>query len=617
MWTTTVTLAAGMTIPAMAGSDSGSEPTPSTPSEPTPSTASDRSGRGSKKNDGVGVKVSFVPIPMLRFDQGRGIINMGPIALVAGRAGKTKSQILTKKISQDIHQSHKSEYCPDSQRIVLTPASKCDRYKVVDHRKHAFGLGVGVVANITGGGAAGGLFSFGGAALPMYGKSVTAERFVRSYKKAKNLDKPYIPKSADEVKKWAIGDSLSYTTQGGIMLFAGAQFAGAGAFMPVHIKGDWGVFLQKLSKREFLYSIHRLKTISASLLIGHTLLGRVGPDVGASLKKTYSFKLDIKHPKAREQFRRLMRGRLTDAQKLANDPEAKFLYPFKRLRRVNKSIGLKARYGFPVVLRKIWAIKRSSSDTTEHSFEDDRDVKVHEVTVDRFSTMRQMRNIFKKENRNHKFKHSARHQIARGSTRDDHSRKSKYAEIIWSYSNDVARKKNLTKAMHRIKSFTGLTGQVDVQWDGEDSLGYLGIYFKLPLYLESLKYLHRFLDSDHGEDEMLMRGSQQINTYFEDRNDPGELCSSSLLKKHCVSGYRKDTRSAIESLHRNLNRFFAEGHELKETAKILSNIASDISKTPFVMQTVINLSKRHFVASYRVNGEKFRPVDVRIMLARP
>lgn len=599
--------------------------TPSEPTDQTDSNGDDPSDVDDR--DDTKFTISIIPIPFLRLDQGRDIINLGPgyecPPKTKGCYGDQQTvQVLDLKKDpyqqnggKGYQQNHFLNNQTNGEGHVLIEAQPGDRYRVVERRHRAFGLGVAVSVGLAGAGAAGAPFSFGGGALPIFGKGVISERYVSSYDEAKNLPAPYIPKSADEVDYWADGDSISYRTEGGVALFAGAQYAGVGVGVPVYIKGEWGVYLQKLSKNHFLYSIHRIRMIHASALFG-TVFAKVGPHVMAKVKKTYSFKLDLSHNEAREQFKKLMRGSLSQAQKLADDPDAGFIQNFKNIRYSDKGIGYRAILGFPIFIRRIWAMNNVDSKTHEYSFDDDKDARVYEHIYDKYNTFRHIRNFFKKENRHKKFKHSNRHRIATGQVRVQTETSREYkGEIGWSYTNDVADKKNLKGALKRLKRFTGLSDEIDLDWKGDKRLGFVGLFFKLSLDRESLKFLHTQLSSRSAH--LLEEGNIIVDDYFKVKKDPAKLCSKKVFKSHCVQSYKRRTQQALGKVKKKLDRFFKNAHSSKTEARLIAKVARYISSTPFALQTVMGSSRRYFQASYRVNGEKFRPIDAKIMLAKP
>lgn len=580
-------------------------------------------GSGDDGNSGSGADgtdVTIIPIPYLNMDQGRQIINIGPMEIVAAKPlvkalpGKSDPVAIIAKpiIDADFSKSIIFDQTMKNDGIELINHDSHDRYKVVDHRDFIAGLGIAVNVGVVGG-AAGSPFGVGGAALPIFGRSVTAERFVASHHDAKKLPKPYIPKKAKEVDKWAIGDSLSYKTKGGIYLVAGAQYAATGVFVPLQLEGDWGVFLQKISETEYIYSIKRLALINASILFGNILFGKAGPNIMKQIQKTYSFKLDLSEKKARKQFRRLMRGRLARAQKLANDPEVTYIQNFKKMRHVTRSIGLRARYGFPIVLQRSWGIKKSAEKISEFSYETQNKKYIYEHSYDKYGQLKHLRNILKKKNRHHKFRHSARHKMAIGRITEG-SPESMMGEITWTYSNDVARKRNLSRSLKRLKHFTGLGDKLHVKWNGDKYMGFLALQFKLPIDKAALEFLYEKL-SDPRELKALQESSDTLlANYFASKDDPSHLCRFKRFRKACVARFKSRTHRGVHHLSKELKTLFAKDHSPKETAKIVSNISRYMSYSPFVLQSVMKLSSFHFIAKYRLNGEKFRPVDRTIVL---
>jgi hypothetical protein len=182
--------------------------------------------------------------------------------------------------------------------------------------------------------------------------------------------------------------------------------------------------------------------------------------------------------------------------------------------------------------------------------------------------------------------------------------------MTWEYSNDGARARSFEKGMQRLYHFTGMRDKLEKIWTGEKRMGYFGIQFQLNTDGKKLKHLAN--GTTFANRLIVFRGNEIIKDYFEVKGDPSGLCKKKLVSfKHCVEKFRKDTTHALMSLQEKVSEFSEENWKNESEAMgQLVDIGNLVFETPFTLQTVLQYLPGAFDLTYRVEGQKFKPVNL-------
>lgn len=517
------------------------------------------------------------------YDSGRKIINLGPI----------NSDLKTYQ---------------QSKQIILQNSEESNFYKVIDNRKSL--LRISIVRTVYGNMFAGIVAGI----IPSFGRRVHAQRYVNSYEEAKFLPKPSIPMFVEEFDAWQIGDQVSYTTEGGVMLLAGAHELGTGvAILPLGVEGEWRIQLHKISKNHVIYSIERERTIGARAFVGNVFT-HLSIHYLKNVAKSYAFKLDISHPDIKERYQELIRGRLIPTQKLAMSPDVSYIESIQMT--VDKKLTKRTRvtFGIPMIVKKVWSNDRLKDKSLSYYYLDNENRLIYERAVDKHKFFQRIRNVFNKEKRKHLHKHTHLHQLVIAQIKNAPDSKDiveeARGEILWSYTNDVAKKQDFERAIYRLKHFSGFDDLVDMQMGEIDKLGYVGIFYSLPFGADSLASLHAALAK--GSLDLATQCDSLIDDYFKHNNNLN-MCrnKSGELILDCVAYHKDIANKSLKKLqeysYQYVLNYQNSRYESKPLAKLLVKTGRVIAQSPFVMQTLMRLMPEHFKAEYRVEGEKFIP----------
>ena len=531
-----------------------------------------------------------IPTPYLDLDRGRKIINISDPALMV--------------------QQQQSRRRRQTNRVELTPSQDGDRFKVVDSTKTIGGIGVSEIMSF-----AGVLHSvpfmgvvFG--ALPMYGRSGYSERHVASEAEGEALPRAYIPKNADELDLWAIEDLVQYKTEGGVAIFAGVQYFGHGALVPLVLRGEWGVSIKRIDADRFLLAIERNRVAEIKTIVGNLLVnGNMG--YLKNVKKIYTFVLDMSDPEARDMYPSFVKGHLSRLQEAVKDGKP-WIQEAEGIKEkgTKKSVGFRA--GIPLIAHATW--EASYKDETSGQIDENPDS--FEKSVEKQSNLTHLQNVFKKPNRYRAYKHVHKGTkiLARlwkqGPEETSLLDYEKELEMRWEYHNDGANSHSFEKGMNKLYKFTGMQDQLEKVWTGENRMGYFGIQFVLSTDGRKLKYLAD--NETFATRNVVFRGNEIVKDYFETKGDPSGLCRKKRFRyKHCVEKFRKDTAQALTILKKKIEEYSQEDWNKEgDVMSQLVDIGNLVFETPFTIQAVLDTVPETFDLKYRVEGQKFKPVNL-------
>lgn len=115
------------------------------------------------------------------------------------------------------------------------------------------------------------------------------------------------PTNAQELNDWSIGDSVQYTSEGGLMYF-GAVGVGPLSAGPTRVaKGSWSVYVEKAAEKVAYVRISKAKLKALSVAAGAGLLS-VSTSNFNDEDNSFSYLVDVKSEKGRHIYEDLVRG---------------------------------------------------------------------------------------------------------------------------------------------------------------------------------------------------------------------------------------------------------------------------------------------------------------------
>ncbi len=175
-------------------------------------------------------------------------------------------------------------------------------YRVIQHKN--WNIGGGLTSAIFGSG-----MLLPAATLTLtgtYGRNIVASRWIKDFRNAKNLPKPKIPRSKQDLSKWHEEDFLSWTSTKDIAFAAGAGFGPAAVGATLMGSSTFNIGVKKLDKSKAPYDVEvtmeRAKgkgwNVNASVMVAGAAYSKM---VDKAKSWTYHFDLDAKK-KAKVKF---------------------------------------------------------------------------------------------------------------------------------------------------------------------------------------------------------------------------------------------------------------------------------------------------------------------------
>ncbi|MES2963618.1 MAG: hypothetical protein V4760_06980 [Bdellovibrionota bacterium] len=121
------------------------------------------------------------------------------------------------------------------------------------------------------------------------------------------------PTNANDLNDWSIGDSIQYTSEGGLIYF-GSIGIGPASLGTVRVaKGSWSTFVEKATENVAYVRISKTKLTALSASAGAGLVSISKSNFNDS-DNSFSFVVDIKSEKGRRVYEDLVRGNLAAVQ---------------------------------------------------------------------------------------------------------------------------------------------------------------------------------------------------------------------------------------------------------------------------------------------------------------
>jgi hypothetical protein len=579
-----------------------SVPTPP-PSVPTaPPSVEEEPPRQPPEQDDININVAIIPVPYFSYESGRHVINLGA------------SDSIREQQQQQQQQQYGKVRRPRnaSQVGILELGNEAtDLYRVVETKDTAIGLGA--VASVT-------LssiphfapFSVFGVIMPLIGRQVHSERTVRGLTEARALKSAVIPGSADDLDSWESGDWIQYKKEGKLSLFAGIHVFAQGIGIPVSIGGEWGFTIKKLDNNKILVSVEKAKVKSIAAMLGN-MLTNLNLSYAKNVKRLHAFEIDLSHVSARAHVGDFVLGHLQVLQKAAENPEETGVKLVRAVKERDWSKSVGARAAVPLFISKTW----------DHHF-GDHEVGPIEGEAEEFtktegtaSHFRAIRNFFKKKNRQRLYKHvdmtndvSAYYDVNKeGASILDKSR----IAWDWRYSNNDAKEGALQRAMTYLYKFTGFKS-LYFSMPEDQRPKYFNMSFNMQINGSQVRSLFERLQTQ--SDEVINMTASVADQYFQTHTDAMDFCRNDKqkLSNSCVKDHVKAAQKAVKNTIKSLDALMvldSKGASREKMQEALVDFGRELASDRFALQGLMAFAPDIFNASYKVEGEMFRPLTIK------
>jgi hypothetical protein len=439
--------------------------------------------------------------------------------------------------------------------------------------------------------------------FPLVGASMVADQFAETPEEARKLSKPRLPFRAETLRDWRIGDSLRMQLSGGLVFTANIGMMGLLSIGPAFVaKGDWVSYVEKVSEHEVLlkHTKGRLRALSIS---SGAFLATVDRTYFRNADESFSFRFDLRDSRAVEAYEDAVRGNLTLAQKLAEDPAlAGAVRPEVTAR--TQALGRMLQVSIKIPM--LFAASASSGRIT--GFEETR------VHADG-SSVESRYGIFVRERKQRLLhRHRARSEsffagVITAATPAGERHESRIATLTLSVADERASGRRLNSAVSRMVRQTGLRELRSLEFPGEKDLGYASLKLELSFSPQATAGLLEAAGRERVGAELSVRARQLAEAYLSAGTDPDRLCDrhtgpQGLDAEACLAELKDLAERAARDAARALRKMKAEA-DPAGFAKAYAELGKATLASQFVLRAVLGLVEPSALsASYEIEGER-------------
>jgi hypothetical protein len=556
----------------------------------------------SEPNEG-GHDLKIVPFvfPVFGYNKGRRILNQTPGNYQPGKPGQQQEQ-------QQQQQDDLTSIVPAATYNLGGQVAECeeDSYIVEDSVSKLAGIAAGIAvttaqfstAPLTG--AFVGLF-------PSYSSNGKSVRHVTGRSNAEKLHvETKMPATADDALEMNEGDSVTYSTTGGIELFAGASVFGAMVNGNIGISGTWKVKIVRLPENKVQFIITKESTKSIGGKTGVILLANVRAGIEKNLSKSIVVELDLDDEAAKLAYSAVLSGSISHVQDLVekeNNPNVKITRTIDE-DTYTKSKGV--RVGLPFVLSKSFSVNSGFSTSNILDHEDDTFSDVHSTTYDIASDSQRLRFSLYQP-----FKHASLHRNANGASFVTTSNvdgklvdKGILGEANVVYDNDHSSFKDSQSALNYIKNFMLDPKEIDLMFPTFKQIGSVRMHYKITIPSVAVKSLSAALSSSDNT-ALLQSISSVVDEYFLNGDARG-VCEGYKNEGKCQDIVKAEAIEIAKLATSTINDMTTEGKlSADQQGQYMAYLSQLARNFPFLRAALIQLAPE-ITETFSAEGRDFK-----------
>ncbi|MCP4914171.1 MAG: hypothetical protein GY909_13750 [Oligoflexia bacterium] len=284
-----------------------------------------------------------------------------------------------------------------------------------------------------------------------------------------------IPRKAEGLEPWNVGDAVFWDSQGGVSFNIGTGIS------PFHVganfvaKGSWSHYVEKTGPNKIYVGVTKRKIRSMAIQGGISYLGASANKI-KEWATGLSYELELDTPEVREAYKDLVKGRFNAIQELeaAEHPGVNKIADIEKYK-----TGFSRSYGSGLPYIPLLSFRRSK----------ERHAEVEDLIFAWDATQKTSKGIYVKSHNyrivglNHKRTHNfeAGHKDIEEMDWQNNrrvKRKEEFSNFTYKYEADFGRDNKLGRAFKKFKKVTGLNHCLNIP-DIDQSIGYNQIEYKL------------------------------------------------------------------------------------------------------------------------------------------
>ena len=484
-------------------------------------------------------------------------------------------------------------------------------FKVIRSMKYHIGMGVG--STISHGDLSWLGVSFGVSAVKsgevVFTRYVAPNKnnsILKNYKKIRKK----IPFKAAEFSHWNLGESVSYLTEGGVLLKAGVGFKPLfGIGTKYLLSGGWKYYIKKVTCDSIILKVLKTKVRTGSAHSG-TLFVTLTASQMKNMGNGFKYSINLSNEVAVKAYEEALTGKMDLLQELAADPLEQSVTRVESVKVSTQGRRKKLSLGIPYLfLRKQSARLYQYQDIEFYKNQTEKISHYGIYLRDKKSTT-----ITKHKNRQVVFYGG----IAELKDNANNMLTNDYSGVFgFSYENDWGKAWKLNSAINEINVDSGLNNYTKARLPqgivGKTKLGYIEVNTKVKFpkkYLDSLMEMSAV--NDHAFDVHRERSLKALEKYLSDNNDPDRLCPANLGStsisergvKRCSKKLKKEINIAYKIITSSLQRMYLIlKTDKKEFAHSIARMGERMVKNRFIFQEFFKLGKKCGVSlQYKIFG---------------
>ncbi len=398
------------------------------------------------------------------------------------------------------------------------------------------------------------------------------------------------PDKADELSKWAVGDSVTHTAEGGLLYFGGLNY-GFGSIAAIRFaKGEWTVYVQKTTETTAYVKITKgkLKVFSISVAgpFSNRALSQFSDD-----DKSFSYLVDLKTETGRKVYEDLVRGNLAAAQKFAEEGVVAKVIDTQVVSQKGKFFN--TFLGIPILLNTTLA--KGTVTTVSKT-----NVKIDDSKVD------VTYGVYTKERRNRFLaNHSSKTAVFYGAkyTITDRTGPAKgyFGKYSLSYADDNTSNGNLKSIVADLVKKSGLKSTLEVKVPEKVKMDYAGAHLDITFSEANTDRMIEAAGRLAQKDFVRKYGEPFVRNFA--KKDELNVCGGQA-DQACIDSERGEMRGALEDMHKALREMKTLAGNDVEFTKAYARFGRALSKNGMLVQSAIQMAGEGVEIYLRIEGER-------------
>ena len=465
---------------------------------------------------------------------------------------------------------------------------------------------------------------------PMAGKTTISERTIKSMEEAKKIKALQVPKSAEELKSWAMYDKLSYAAQGGVLFVAGVSMPGLNVGVNHVINGTWDTEIRKFSDSHVYVKVSnsKLKTISA---FASATIVQLNATKFQNFTESFSYMFNLKDQDGLSAYLQLLKGNARNAQTLAaTDNRHVMRIETSSIRTAGNMRGLS--FGIANI-----AAVGSAEGTYESAELTDYHPDQTKIDADYGIYMKEKNSQFFGDKTSTTFGfYGAGHRKTKGWVTETGT----FGSVGWAYRATEAKQSEIQKAVDHLVYQTGLKNELQVKLSGDAQLsGNANIDFALSIDQNATDLLLNLAREQDAATTLSNISDGFVKSVMQNglSSEEGRKLINKLLKQYITSGLSNasdpklamrnnlkrmaraekkilaESKTAIDEMIKHLKAMIASKAKQDRKAYVLAyaQFGKAMIKNQFTFQTIFNLIKgRGASVRYTIAGEHIKSYEL-------